>query len=745
MFSPRQSLIRKLFEKEEPKWIVAASELVSDWDPCLQTLEGHSGTVLTVVISPDGKLLASGSDDCTIRIWDTTSGQCIRILEGHIGDVLLVVFSSDGKYLASHSYDDTVKIWDTTIGECTQTIEVNYRYVFLAFPATGLRLVMGTEEGDVRTWDKFSGEHELVLETFHEPHFVTMILSANGQRLAAANMTHDRIMIWDATSGECLQTIHDNLGRVEFISYLANGQQLASISDDDFVKIWDTVSGKCIQKLTSHSNVTAVAFSPDSQWVAVISIKTDYVIEIWNAVSGERIQTLPGHDGHVFAVAFSPTDQQLASCSTDDMIKMWDITYAGHSHRLEHHSANISKVIISNNGQRLISITSSRKAELWDTASGSHIQSHNTSGLWYHVAAFSPDSKHCALLSKGHQISVLDANSGAHLLTLEGHGAQTRVFIFSPDSRLLAAGSRDGVVQIWDTASGKCLQKSCDHGARVHVREMAFSCDSKRLASNSSDTTIIIWDVTSGTRMQTLKTNHNVMRSLAFSPTDQQIVTCGFLRRQRFPEDEVRELKVWNLISGNCTHTTHMDREDVDKVFFSDDGQRAAISHWDGTISIWNATSWEHIQTISVGYRIESLRFNEGDHCRIHTDVGTFLLGSPLSSHPTRPVDDVLSADASRVGVGISSDGAWIMNGAEKMLWLPPEYRAVQPELRGSTVAMACENGHIWIARMLLDTSTNLNARGLIQGLPSVTPPSSTHQHSGETSSDYISEAESLE
>ncbi|KAL2887316.1 Vegetative incompatibility protein HET-E-1 [Ceratocystis lukuohia] len=123
IFSPTNSLIKKIFSHEEPDWIKTKPRVEANWDACLQTLEGHGDSVQSVVFSTDGQRLASGSDDKTVKIWDATSGACLQTLEGHDDWVASVVFSTDGQRLASGSRDETVKIWDATSGACLQTLE----------------------------------------------------------------------------------------------------------------------------------------------------------------------------------------------------------------------------------------------------------------------------------------------------------------------------------------------------------------------------------------------------------------------------------------------------------------------------------------------------------------------------------------------------------------------------------------------------------------------------------------------
>src|SRR5256714_1231456 len=170
IFSPANSLIRKQFLESEDssnslsKW-VKVSPLLADWDSsvqaCKHKLEGHSGIVLTVAFSSDG-LLASGSDDTTVRVWDPTTGECKHELKGHSGRVRTVAFSSDG-LLASGSSDKTVRVWDPTTGECKHELKGHSHSVLtVAFSSDGL-LASWSDDETVRVWDPTTGQckHEL--------------------------------------------------------------------------------------------------------------------------------------------------------------------------------------------------------------------------------------------------------------------------------------------------------------------------------------------------------------------------------------------------------------------------------------------------------------------------------------------------------------------------------------------------------------------------------------------------------
>jgi N-terminal domain of NWD NACHT-NTPase/NACHT domain/WD domain, G-beta repeat len=207
LFSPQASIIRNLFQKEID-WVRISSGVEQNWSPALQTLEGHSSSVNSVVFSHDGSKLASGSDDHTIRVWDVATGQVEHTLEGHSDSVNSVVFSHDGSKLASGLLDYTVRVWDVATGQVEHVLEGHSSWVnSIVFSPDGSKLASGSFDCTVRVWDIATGQVEHVLKG-HSSSVESVLFSPDGSKLALESHAHndntdDRtVRVWDVVTGE---------------------------------------------------------------------------------------------------------------------------------------------------------------------------------------------------------------------------------------------------------------------------------------------------------------------------------------------------------------------------------------------------------------------------------------------------------------------------------------------------------------------------------------------------------------
>ena len=568
------------------------------------SFDGHSASVNSVAFSPilnsDGKptLLASGSDDGTIRLWHARTGQVVKILTaGHLTERSVVAFSPDGQTLASGSRADAnVRLWNVRTGELRNTLIGHGGWVnSVAFSPDRQTLASASRDDTVRLWDTITGEHLNTL-TGHTGDVLSVAFSPDGQTLATGS-TDSTIRLWNPRTGEVLKIFkneNDFTGiSVLSVAFSPDGQTLATGSrgagvwNDSTLDLWNVNTGELtiLYRDKGNNYFNSVAFSPDGQTLATGNAYG--AIRLWNTSTGEPKTLQYPNSSSVNSVAFSPDGQTLASghlgyyyYAYNGTVNIFDANTGEYQQSFAGHLGDIWKVQFVSNGTELLSLGSDKTLRLWNAATGAHIKLLKVFGNHViHAIALSNDEQKFAIASgNSGVINLWNADTWEHLNTLTGHNGDVYGIAFSPDGQTLASGSRDKTVRLWDTNTGEHKQTLVGH--RDSVTRLVFSPDGQTLASGSGDkdNTIRLWDTDTGEHKQTLIGHTYGIWSIAFSP-DGQTLASG---------SKDNTIRLWNTNTSEHKQTLVGHRDRVWRVVFSPDGQRLASASWDGTTRLWD-------------------------------------------------------------------------------------------------------------------------------------------------------------
>ena len=393
----------------------------------LAVLRGHGGRVRALAASRDGKWLASGGEDWTVRIWARDGSQA-HLLRGHTDQVEALVFSPDGKTLASltRGADNRLLLWDTDTGR-TRVLSGETRRL-VAFSPDGATIA--TADRGIRLWSAASDATFVIPGGANPSDFLTAVspdsrfvatggeapgvrywdigartahtlpgptlppkpshagvpwdsarqpvralrFSADGRVLAAGG-DDERTYVWNLATGAQRQLAHD-AGRVFSIAFSPNGRLLA-VGAERGISLWDLAAGTSRQLKGHAQPVGQLNVSPDGDWLASAPMswidndrakKIDTLVTLWNTTTGEK-RTLAGHEDTVFDAAFSPDGRSLASGSLDHTVRVWDLK-TGTSRVLRGHGDLVFTVTFSPDGRQLVSTSNDGTTRIWDLESG---------------------------------------------------------------------------------------------------------------------------------------------------------------------------------------------------------------------------------------------------------------------------------------------------------------------------------------------------------------------------------------
>jgi serine/threonine protein kinase len=289
------------------------------------TLENQiNSSINTVALSHDGKILASGEDNKSIKLWNLSNQQLMGNFPGHSQSITAVIFNDNDTVLATASNDQIINLWDVkTLAKIHSLTGHSHAVKSLAFHPCGQILASGS-------WDK-------------------------------------TIKIWDVNTGLALNTLTGHKLQVNAVAFSPQGQLLASASYDRTVRVWKLEDGKfhLLTTLFGHTwAVLTVAFSPTHPNLLATG-SGDNTIKLWDVSTGELISTLSGHSWSVVAVVFSADGETLISGSWDKTVKIWQISTKSEIASLVGHTDSVSSVVMRDDGGLIISGSKDKTIKLW--------------------------------------------------------------------------------------------------------------------------------------------------------------------------------------------------------------------------------------------------------------------------------------------------------------------------------------------------------------------------------------------
>jgi len=606
---------RRSREGESRPWIEWVNKPRAE-SPCLMTLAGHRGGVSTCAYSPDGKMILSGSEDGTVKIWDASSAAEIRTLEGHTGEITCCLYSPDGRRIASGSSDLTVRVWDSGTGRLMFATEPFLGYgmcpsISCAFSPDGRRIVAAASDtglfDGLKIFDAETGEETATLGR-GEGSVKLCLFSPDGRTILAAS--GPEVVLWDAHTFRRAGKLAADGGNVSAWALSSDGGRLFTSAADPGLpwlpsvgRMWDVRRGRVLDSWPEAGGIVhAAEFSPDGRTILLalglsffnVSI-TQGMLKLLDAASHGEISKWTGHSKTIRSCHFSPDGEVVLTGSADGTLRIWNPNSSGAVEGPKH-KERVGECVFAPDGRQLASASGTMLAppelKIWDAVTGGLSAEWAGGAGNLTTCAFSPDGQH--LVSGTHEKalrvwSVLDQRL---LLTLPFGTDHVNRALYSPDGTRLLCLTANGELSLWDARAGTKL-------SRMPVEKAGgclFSPDGSLILAAgyaARRPTLQVLDGGSGAQIKDLTAPDDFyIESLAFSPDGRRAAAgCRSFEKGDREGGPLRcgDLAMWDVeLGGEPLVTIEHGLDTVSQCGFSPDGRMIFLRRADGVLQLYD-------------------------------------------------------------------------------------------------------------------------------------------------------------
>ncbi len=553
-------------------------------------LPGHGQHVHDAVFSPDGRLIATGSSDATVRVWDYETGRELARLHGLDATVTKVSFSPGGTLLAASSSLGQIKVWSTAGWQPRDPLQAHEGEIRGLVFGSEETLISGGADGWLRAWD---------LKTFTLAHEYHLANSRYVQCLAIA--PRSKLLLVGVHNGEIqLRSISDVRHRIgiwkghdeNVVSIAVSLQEDRVFSSDPLgdLRVWDVAAGQSIPMIDDgpyHSSPTAI--SPDGRWLAAVA-------------DGGKVQVLSAATGKVEweryldidvvgALEFSKDGDAILAAGADGQVVLWR-PFDARPAPPEGHLPEAWTVAFAPDGATFITGGDNGTVRQWSTADGKLLGELLKQEGTVSAAAFSPDGKILAtgsleeMAQRPDNVRLWNMPEGDLRFSLKGHSDKVYSAAFHPRQDVLATGARE--VILWNARDGKRIGMLVDSRTNnKKVRSIAFSAEGSLLAFGSEDGNTYLYNYPSLTLRTVLESGGQVW-ALAFFPDGTQLAAGNW----------DGSVAIWCPQTLGCQFTLKGHLQGIHCVAFTHDGQTIATGSNDRTIKLWGPKTGQEFCTL---------------------------------------------------------------------------------------------------------------------------------------------------
>jgi len=580
------------------------------WTARGQTLHkrwrAHTARIGSLVFSPDGNLLASGSWDGTVKLWEMASGKLLWTGR-HTSQVNRVVFSPSGTLLASGGGDANLRLWEVGSGRELQTLAHPGPVSVVAWSPSEKLLASGDRTGVIRLWQIEWGSGTCVqMHQGHSAWIEGLAFAPDGKTLASASYD-GTIKLWDLGSWQTHKSLFTQMAWRRRAVWSPDGRILATCSFDRNIYLWDGKTYRFLLSLHEHTAaVYDLAFTSDSN--SLLSVSEDGALRVWDVsaastlskaeglnpsvITGQGIHVMRGYTGTLYDVDWNSDHSRVASMGSDGLINVYTVAEGALYRSFSGNTPIMFGISWRADGRWLAASKMGNLITLWDMQSGDQsreLADPDNSSIVFYGVAWRPDGQRLAAGTSSHGALVWDVTTARLVRPGTAFPTRIRFVAWSPDGEQLAGGGDNGIVYVWDANNGALRQQLTGNGGMI--TGLAWSPAGTLLGASASGKEhgeIFIWDPNRGEHKHTLGGDKGTIHTLAWGASNEVVISGG----------DDGKLRWWDVAQGTCVHVRLAHEGAVQALRRTTDGTTLASCGDDGAIMLWDLESGSHLQTL---------------------------------------------------------------------------------------------------------------------------------------------------
>lgn len=490
----------------------SSDQFVKLWDAKtykeIRTLQGHTGQILCLAVRPDNSAIVSGAADNTLRMWDIPQPDPLHLFEGHTAAIRHAVVSPNGRSALSVGADKSVYVWDLDNRKIAAMWEGHTAEVLRAAYRSDNNLVAtGDATGTVIYWNVVTGKPQTLVGA-HVGPISGLEFHPNNQQLISTG--HDGLLkIWQLPI-VAPRTIGEYDAAVRCVA-VTSDSQTAVVSSGTAVQVFGVANGQLVRALEGLPESTGcVAVSPNNTTVAAAG--ENGIVKLWNLADGADRGMMAGHQGAVNDVVFHPDNAQVATAGEDGTVRLWRVPTPETA--LAGSTQDVTSVDVSSNGQMVATASADNSVRLFNPENGQAVRQlagHEHSAT---ITRFRADAAQIATGDKGGEIRLWNPADGTVQAALGAHAESITAIAYHPDGGAIATAGAEGSLKFWQLPAPPAKTFA---GHTQPVTAVALSQDAKVLISGSSDKTVRMFDPATGQQVRQLEGQTDAVTALAMN------------------------------------------------------------------------------------------------------------------------------------------------------------------------------------------------------------------------------------